>query len=237
MRFVMLMMLAACTKTAAETDTDDTDGDTDVIDTDEPIEAGTETATMSWDVDLFTLYESPTIARFDTMGGRRKLDGMTIVVDHAADMTLAVENGGAEALAAEDYTFRFDFLTITQLGTVDPDAGEGEGPPFFGPGMFEVVVAVPLEPGDGDPETLEDAHVETTSQELHFEAHYDPVETPTYLDAMTGTGPLTVVVGGFSESWVEWIDDHGGEAYLYGGNTALQYRGTMTVTYEFSPVE
>jgi hypothetical protein len=231
-RSVMILMLAACTKTAADTDTD---VDTDTIDTDEPVEAGTETATMSWDVDMFTLYESPTIARFDTMGGRRKLDGLTIVVDHEADMTVAVENGGAEALAAEDYAFRFDFLTITQLGTVDADDGEGEGPPFFGPGMFESEVSVPLEPGDGDPETLEDAHVESASQQLHFEAHYDGVETPEYLDALTGTEPLTVVVGGFSESWVEWIDDHGGEAFLYGGNTALRYRGTLTVTYAYSP--
>ena len=44
-------------------------------------------------------------------------------------------------------------------------------------------------------------------------------------------------MGGFSEMWVDWIDDHGGTAYLYGGNTALQYSGTLTITYEYSAAE
>lgn len=200
----------------------------------EPIVAGTETVSTSWDVDMYTLYESPTIARFDTLGGRRQLDGMTIAVDHAAVMTLLVENGSPIALSAEDYVFQFYFQTIMQLGAVEDD---DDSPPFFGPGAFGASVSVDLPAGDDDPETEGYAYEETFTEEVQFEAHYDPVETPTYLDAMIGEEPITVVVGGFSEYWVDWINDHGGEAYLIAGVPALLYAGTLTVTYEYSPTE
>jgi hypothetical protein len=54
---------------------------------------------------------------------------------------------------------------------------------------------------------------------------------------MIGTEDLGLVVGGFSESWLYWEDDHDGEALIYAGASALQYSGTITVTYEYSPTE
>ncbi len=200
---------------------------------DAPIEPGTETVSATWDVDMFTLYPSPTLPRFDTLDGRRQLDGMTIAVQHSADMTIEVENGSAFPLDKDDYVAQFFFNTLMQLGSVD----ESDDPPFFGPGGFEAGVAVDLPAGDQDPETVGFVHIESMTRAIEFEADYDWEETPTYLEAMIGDAPITVVVGGFSEMFVEWVEDHDGEAFLYAGNTALRYAGTLTVDYHYVPTE
>ncbi|MFN7142208.1 MAG: hypothetical protein ACK4YP_00405 [Myxococcota bacterium] len=223
-------LLVGCT--GAEPDT----GDTGPVE--EPIVPGTETVSASWDVDLFDpTFESPTIPRFDTLDGRRQLDGMVIAVDHAAVMTVALENGSDFALVADDYSAELYLQSIIQLGATDEDDGSGEGPPFFGPGSFSAVLAADLAAADDTEGAGDDYHVETASDEIQFEAAYDGVETPTYLEAMTGTEDLQLVVGGFSEMWVYWNAYEDGSALLYAAATAIRYSGTMTVTYSYSPAE
>lgn len=226
-------LLAGCTADdPAETD------DTDVVDTDEPIEAGTETVTTTWDVDLFSHYQSPTIQRFDTMGGRRKLDAMTIAVDHTAVMDLVVENGSTFPLYAEDYTMEFYLQSIIQIGVEEEPPEDGEqGPPFFGPGAFIGQIAVDLAATDGDPLTTEDQHGEVVTDTIQFEALYDWAETPHFMETMTGEDEIQLVVGGFSETWVYWHNEYGGEALLFAGANGVQYSGSMTVTFEYSPTD
>lgn len=227
-------LLVGCTSSDA-----DTGADSGSPPEEEPIEAGTETVSTSWDVDLFSMYESPSIPRFDTLDGRRQLDGMTIAVDHTAVMTVSVENGSDFALTSDDYMHEFYLQSIIQLGRVDEeDDGSDDGPPFFGPGAFIAVQAVDLAAADGTEESGEDYLVETLTDSVQFEALYDWAETPTYLEALIGTEPLPLVVGGFSESWVYWSDEFAdGGALLYAGASAIQYSGTMTVTYTYSPAE
>lgn len=203
----------------------------------DPIVAGTETVSTSWDVDLFTDYESPSIPRFDTLGGRRQLDSMIIAVDHSAVMTLNVENGSDFALVADDYAVEFYLQSLIQLGRVESDEEGAEDPPFFGPGSFLAVVAVDLAAADDIPDAGADHHQETLTDTIPFEAPYDWVETPTYLEAMIGTEPLPLVVGGFSETWTYWNNYEDGSALLLAGASAVQYSGTMTVTYAYSPTE
>lgn len=205
----------------------------------EPIEPGTETVSAEWDVDMFTLYPSPTIERFDTLDGARQLDGMTLAVDHTSVMTIEVENGGPAPLSTDDYVAHFYFNTLMQLGAVDDEdpPAEGEGPPFLGPGSFEAMVSVDLPAGDQDPETVGTVHQETFTEDFQFEADYDWTETPTYLEAMIGEEPITVVVGGFSEMFVEWAEGTDETAFLFAGNTALRYSGTLTITYAYSAAE
>lgn len=201
------------------------------------IVAGTETVSTTWDVDLFSLYENPTIPRFDTMDGRRQLDGMTIEVDHAAVMTVYVENASAYALEADDYTYEFYLQSIVQLGRVEGAEEDDEGPPFFGPGAFLAHLEVPLAAADEVESGGDDFYEDTLTDEIVFEAHYDWEETPTYLEAMIGEDELGLVVGGFSESWVYWSDEIGDDALLFAEASAVQYSGTMTVTYEYSPAD
>jgi hypothetical protein len=199
----------------------------------QPIEPGTETVSTSWDVDLFSMYESPTIPRFDTMDGRRKLDRMTIAVDHAAVMTVSVENGTEVPLAADDFSHEFYLQTIIQLGSTE----DTEDPPFFGPGSFVAFQSVDLAGADGVEGSGDDFHQETITDDIQFEALYIPLDTPEFLEAMSGTGELQLVVGGFSESWVYYADDIGEGALIYAGASGVQYSGTMTVTYEYSAAE
>lgn len=221
-------LLAGCPAPAPDTGTGTDTGDA-------PIVAGTEEVSTSWDVDLFDpTYESPTIARFDTLGGRRQLDGMTIAVDHTAVMTVTLENGSEFALVADDYSAELYFQTIIQLGLV---TDEQDSPPFFGPGSFQAILAEDLEAADDAEGSGSDFYVETVTDEIQFEAEYDWVETPTYLEAMIGTEELPLVVGGFSEMWMYWNNYEDGSALIYAGATAIQYSGTMTVTYAYSPAE
>jgi hypothetical protein len=212
-------------------DTDDTDtpADTDT-DTDAPIEAGTETVSATWDVDLFDpTFPSPTIPRFDTWDGRRQLDGMTIAVDHTSIMTIYVENGTDIPLTTDHFDHEYYFHTITQLGTADED------PPFFGPGAMVATQTADLAAADGTEFSGDDYYEETDTESVQFEAHYDWVETPTYLQAMIGTEDLQLVVGGFTESWVYYSEDVPEGAMIYAGGLAHQYSGTITITYEYSP--
>jgi hypothetical protein len=234
-------LLAACTGSTEPTEPTDTGEVTEPTDTAEPtdtgeapIEPGTETVSASWDVDMFTLYESPTLPRFDTLGGRRQLDGMTIAIHHTATMTVFVENAADAPLSADAYAHEYFFQTLVQLGVEEETPPEdAEGPPFFGPGAFLAVVSEDLAAADGVRDSGPDYHAETVFDEMQFEAHYDRVDTERYLDAMTGTGEVQLVVGGFTESFVYWEED--AEGLVNAGASALQYAGTISVTYEYSP--
>ena len=202
-----------------------------------PVEPGSETVSVSWDVDLFSLYESPKIEPFDTWGGRRQLDAMTINVDHTAVMTVSLENGTSYALVPDDYVHELTLISIIQIGTDEGGGETDEGPPFFGPGAFSAVSSVDLAAADETRGTGPDYFTETLEETVVFEARYDPVETPRYLEALTGTEPVQLVVGGFSESWVYWGEHVGDDALLYAGTDGILYRGTMTVEYEFSAAD
>lgn len=224
---VLAAVLAGCPAPSADKPHDTDTGP-------EPIEPGSETVSASWDVDLFSMYESPTIERFDTMDGRRKLDRMVIAVDHTADLTVALENGSAFALEADDYSAELYFQTIIQLGLVED---EDDSPPFFGPGAFSAFLSEDLAAADGTEDAGPDFHESTASDTIQSEFEFDWEESPHFMEAMQGTEPLGMVVGGFSEMWVYWNDEHGGEALLYAEATAIRYAGTMTVTYEYSAAE
>ncbi len=219
-------LLAGCPDTKPDTG-GETDTDTGV----EPIVPGSETVSASWDVDMYTEYQSPTLPRFDTLGGRRQLDSMTIAVDHAAVMTIDLENGTEVPLSTDDYTAEFYYQTIVQLGVPEED------PPFFGPGSFLAVVTEDLAAADGTESSGPDFHQETVTEDIQSELYFDWVETGHFLEAMTGTEEVQLVVGGFSEMWVYWDEAYEGDGLLYAGASALRYSGTITVTYEYSPAE
>ena len=194
-----------------------------------PVVRGSVVSTASWDVDLFDpTFPSPTLDRFDTLGGTRQLEDMTIEVDHTAEIAVSVENASAYALTPDDYLFELYLQSLIQLG-VEEDPTAEDGPPFFGPGAFVASLSVDLDPGE--------QYGQTTAHSIQFEAPYDWEETPTYLEAMIGEEPIQLVVGGFSEAWVYWSETIGDDALLYGKATGIQYSGTITVTYNFSAAE
>ncbi|MFT6162697.1 MAG: hypothetical protein ACJAZO_002200 [Myxococcota bacterium] len=201
----------------------------------EPIEPGTETVSTSFNVNIYSNYESPRLASFDTLDGRRQLDGMTIRLDHAIDATVTLQNASDVDLAEGDFAMDHFFNTLVQLGEA-PDAEQDDdlGTPFFGPGGFTIHVETALSPEGADGDSYES----TVTEELNASFDYDPVETPRYLDAMTDKGDVLIVIGGFSETFFNFDPSLEGSGVVVDWTIpTLQYSGEFTVDYHYSPAE
>lgn len=207
---------------------------TEPNDTPLPTEPGTETARANWDVDLYSAYESPVLASFDTRDGALVLEGMTLRIEHTAEAFVRLENASDVDLEAGDFVMDHYFNTLTQLGEATGTTTDNNGgPPFLGPGSFWIQVAEqPLGPMDSGTDVFEDTVTET----ITFEAEYDPVETPRYLEALTDAGDVTIVVGGFSETFFNFDPSLEGSGVQIDWEVpTFRYAGTIEVDYHFAP--
>lgn len=220
---VLTTTLAACADPTGTEPPEETD----------PVELeGSETWSTEFDVEIFDPeFPSPKLPSFDTRGGARRLERMTLAFDHSLVGTVHLQNASAVDLADGDFTFDHYFNTLAQLGLATET---NESPPFFGPGSFWWQVSEPLGPQGSGTDTFELSF----DEHIAFEATYDPVETPTYLEAMTDAGDVTVVIGGFQEVFVSFDPSlEGSGVQLDWQVPSLRYSGTLTVTYDFVPEE
>jgi hypothetical protein len=219
----LLAFAAACTDDIAPGD------DPDPVE-----EPGTETVSATFDVEIFSPFPSPTLPSFDTHDGARELERMTITFDHTLAGTVFLQNTSAVDLAEGDYVMDHYFNVIAQLGATTGTTGDDGGPPFLGPGSFWWQVSDPLGPAGSGTDTLE----RSFDEDILFEAEYDPVETPTYLQAMTDAGDVTVVIGGFEEVFFNFDPALEGSGVEVAWQVpSLRYSGEITVDYDFVPVE
>ncbi|MCK6529606.1 hypothetical protein L6R50_19295 [Myxococcota bacterium] len=196
-------------------------------------EPGTETVSVTFDVDMYTPYESPTLPSFDTQGGTRALELMTIAFDHTVTTEVRLRNTSDVDLAEGDYVMDHYFNTLAQLGLTPDDDAPGEGPPFLGPGSFWIQIDDALGPQGSATDTLEETFEETVT----FEASYDPAETPEFLEAMTDSGDVTIVIGGFFETFVYFDKSlEGSGVEVEWDLPSIRYAGEITVTYDYVPV-
>lgn len=197
--------------------------------------AGTESQTVSFDNDLYSDYQSPVFAKFDTMGGTRRLDAVTFSFDHRIDTVLTLENASPFAVTADMYGFQFLMQCLFQLGTVDDPE---DNPPFVGAGGFATEMwSVDLPAYEGDPvppwgpapgldvfySGVMTAH--NTFAERHTSA--------SILAAVTGAGDLQTVLGGFGEAYFQW-NVFLEEGLVFAGVDSLRHYGAFTVTYEYT---
>lgn len=199
--------------------------------------AGTESQTVSFDNDLYSDYQSPVFAKFDTMGGTRRLDAVTFSFDHRIDTVLTLENASPFAVTADMYGFQFLMQCLFQLGTAD---NEGDNPPAVGAGGFDTAPwSIDLPAYEGDPvppwgpapgvNVFYSGPMTASNQ---YSGTYTSAEI---LAAVTGTGDLQTVLGGFGEAYFQWnvfIED----GLVFAGVDSLRHYGELTITYGYSMV-
>ena len=223
-RFVPFVALVACADAPDEPPPEPGTPPT----TEEP---GSETVTVSFDVDIYSMFESPKVPSFDTHDGARVLEAMTLAFDHTLSTEVTVQNVSAVDLARGDYVMDHYFNTIAQLGLAeDPYAS----PPFVGAGSFWLQVDDPLGPQGSGTDTLELTDDET----LQYEDRFTPESGPEFLEAMTDAGDVTIVIGGFQEVWFDFDPSLEGSGVQVDWQVpTLRYAGEITVTYEYVPAE
>lgn len=206
--------------------------------------AGTVTESVQFDYDPLQGTTELTLNAFDTQGGARVLRRATFNFQHNFTLDVALESTGPTALQQGDFSLSLAYISIFQLGTV----GEGS-PPFFGPGGYWFgdlsadLAAYDGVPGNDGPDSarlsLTDAFI------TNFE--FNHTERPV-LDALTDTGPLTTIYGGFTELFFYWINDPawpepaGGfpsypdDAALWVALENYRHFGEITITYRYTYV-
>lgn len=219
--------------------------------------AGTASHTVPFDYDPSQGVINPVIPAFNTMGGTRQLNSVRFDFNHNFDADLYVESTGPTAVSAGDFFVSTSFISILQLGTIDDGGGEEgsvvnggpSGPPFFGPGAFFIdnvtgdLAAYDGVPGNNGPDSFTQNFSDSYANSWDFVAGADQ----SVLDALTDTGNVTTVYGGFQEISFFWVNDPSWpppEFFPEYPDTAAiwvsfqQYRhfGDFTVTYDYSIV-
>lgn len=191
------------------------------------------------------------------MGGTRELTGVRFDFNHNFQQDIALESTGPTAVSAGDLLIEFGFISIFQLGTVmdgggdtdpddDPDGDGGSQPPFFGPGAtFTGFFSTDLPAYNGNPG--ENVYRQTFSESYSNSWDYG-VGDSAVLDAVTGTGSLETVLGGFAEIQFNWVNAPGwpapggffpnypNDATVWAGWDQLRHFGSLSVTYSYNVI-
>lgn len=201
------------------------------------------TQSVPFDYDVVDGIAFPVLQRFDTQGGTRELQSVTFEFRHNFAVEVFVESTGPTPVAAEDFALIVSSFGIFQLGEASED------PPFLGPGGFFVenasgdLAAYDNVPGNDGPDSYRRSFTDvfTTVQE------YGAAD-PEVLQAVTGSGTLTTVLGGFTELFFGWNNDPnwpvppGGvpeypdDAAIWVSTPLFRHSGEIVVTYEFTNV-
>ncbi len=201
--------------------------------------------TVPFDYDATFGATLPVIEGFDTQGGARRLTGVTFDFHHNFSLDLFIESTGPTPVAAGDFSLELSYPTLFQLG---PGGGETE-PPFLGPGaMFFGGLTGALGAYDGDPGSPgADSFRRQLRQQFTVTQVYGLAE-PEVLEAVTDVGPLTTVLGGFTELFFSWINDpnwpvppsgvpqYPTDAALWVSLSNFRHFGDITITYEYAQV-
>lgn len=208
--------------------------------------AGTTSETVQFDYDPFAGTTELVLNGFDTMGGTRRLNRAVFEFHHNFSLDIYLESTGPTAVQQGDYGINIGFLSIYQLGTVN--GGEGD-PPFFGPGGFFIsdfsadLGAYDGVPGNDGPDSFRDTFTDAFTSVLEFR-HADQM----FLDALTDTGPLTTIFGGFGELFFYWNNDPGWpepmdffpeyptDAALWLALQNFRHFGEFTIDYHYTNV-
>ena len=221
--------------------------------------AQTETQVVPFDYDVSVDVAYPEFQLFDTMGGTRELTGVTLSYDQSISLTTRLEQNSPITIAADNFFADVSYISIHQLGLAGDggdDDDNGGGPPFLGPGAAGTSISAPeLGPSDGYNGSGPDTYVETVDTgKFNFTAEYDS-SNQSYLDAFTGQGTLTTLLGGFTEIFGGYNSDPGFPAVdpnnppdgpffpfqdpFYGVFVevpSIHHQGTITATFEYRQV-
>lgn len=207
----------------------------------------TMTQSVPFDYDVNFGVSFPVIDGFDTLGGTRKLTGVTFDFHHNFTLDLFIESTGPTAVSAGDFAMDLAYITLFQLGE-----GGGEGdppPPFFGPGAWFIAqITGNLGAYDGIPGNNGlDSLLLSYSDSFTVSQSYGLAE-PDVLAAVTDVGPLTNVFGGFTEIFFQWINDpswpppangfpeYPDDAAIWVSWPNFRHFGEIGVTYEYVTV-
>lgn len=207
--------------------------------------ADTITQTVAFDYDANFGVTFPVIQGFDTQGGTRELVGVSLAFDQHLSADLYFESTGPTAVADGDFLLSFAYPTLFQLGPADDE----NPPPLIGPGAFFVGdISGPLGAFDGVPGNDGHDSFRTTITDA-FQLQFDyTAADPEVLAALTTSGPLTTVFGGFTELFFSWVNDPGWpvppggfpeyptDAALWVSWSNFRHFGEITVTYDYAAV-
>lgn len=208
--------------------------------------ADTITQTVPFDYDGNFGVTTPVIQGFDTQGGTRQLTGVTFAFHHNFDIELFVESTGPTAVSDGDFLFSLSYISLYQLGL--PGEKGDPPPPFFGPGAFFAgdisggLAAYDGIPGNNGPDSFR----RDLADSFTVVQEYTQAE-PDVLAAVTGAGPITTILGGFSEIFFAWVNDPGwpvppggfpeypSDAAIWISTPTLRHFGEIEITYEYIP--
>jgi len=210
-----------------------------------PAGADTTSQTVPFDYDVNFGVTFPVLQGFDTAGGTLELVGVTFEFRHNFELDIYMESTGPSPIAAGDFLLDLAYLTLFQLG----EAGGPTDPPVFGPGAYFVdditgdLAAYDGVPGNDGPDSFRRSYSDAFSVVQAYDA-----ANPEVLAAVTDVGPLTTVLGGFTELFFEWVNDPGwpippggfpeypDDAALWVSAPHFRHFGEIEVTYEYVPV-
>ena len=203
--------------------------------------------------------------KFDTLGGTRRLTGLTLRYDQSVDFDVRIEQNSPVAIDAGNFFVDVFYLPIHQYGLAgDPGGGEGEeergarrnDPPFAGVGGAGDFFSPGLGPTDGFNGSGPDTAMFGYSSG-RFTSTFDYVAgaDQSFLDAFTGVGRLDTFMSGFIELFGGFNEDPGfpdvdpldppeGPFFpfqepFYGAFVDvfnLTHAGTITTTYTFEVI-
>ncbi len=174
----------------------------------------------------------PTFDKFDTMGGTRKLTGVTLSYDQTISFDITAEQNSPIDIAAGNFFADILYISLHQLGPADDGGGEGEGEgegpgpfrlgdegdgdgdgggvPFLGPGAAGTIISPFLGATDGLNNAGEDFYAESfNSGMFNFTAVSNAADGQSVLDAFTGLGQLETVLAGLTEIFGGYNTDPG----------------------------
>lgn len=212
------------------------------------LHAGVQVQTIPFDYNPNEGTISPVIQAFDSLGGTRQLTSINFGVTHNFALDLIIESTGPTAISVGDTYFSFEFYNVLQIGEATK---ENPSPPFIGTGAFFVGdISADLAAYDGIPgNNGPDSTTLTLTDAFNASFTYLPEEDPSLFLALTDTGAITSVFGGFTSYFFTWINDPAwpqppeGAPPEYPNDAALWYdwnnfrhQGELVVTYEYADV-
>jgi hypothetical protein len=206
--------------------------------------AETLTQTVPFDYDANFGVTFPVVQGFDTLGGGRELVGVTFDFHHNFELDLFMESTGPTAVSDGDFLLDLFYVTLYQLG----EAGKGN-PPVLGPGALFVggvsgdLAAYDGIPGNDGPDSFRRSYTDAFTLTQTY-----TLAEPDVLAALTAIGPITTVLGGFTELFFAWVNDPnwpippGGvpqypdDAALWVSTPVFRHFGDIVITYEYNNV-
>ncbi len=212
------------------------------------VHAGVQVQSIPFDYNPNEGVVFPVIQGFDTLGGSRELTSVNFGVNHSYNLELIIESTGPTAISTGDFYFSFEFFNVLQVGEVTK---ENPNPPFIGTGAFFVGdISTDLAAYDGVPgSTGPDAATLTLTDAFNSSFTYLPHEDPSLFLALTDSGAITTVFGGFTSYFFAWINDpnwpqppegafpkYPTDAALWFDWNNFRHQGEIVVTYEYADV-